>query len=165
VPALSNLYSYVTGNPANRVDPLGLIEWRGRFDIKNFTAGIVSRYEGNFVLTPGCIDGQEITLFIDVKGYGFDVGFPPTGGQIRGKVVLEDHKDYVDTAALEGRFSVSSAGAVVGPVDISLTHIALRNALSKKVSSAGLSIGLSSTVTGEAVRADMRIKPCQCMDN
>jgi len=165
VPAISNLYSYVTGNPANRVDPLGLIEWRGRFDIKNFTAGIVSRYEGNFVLTPGCIDGQEITLFIDVKGYGFDVGLPPTGGQIRGKVVLEDHKDYVDTAALEGRFSVSSAGAVVGPVDISLTHIALGNALSKKVSSAGLSIGLSSTVTGEAVRADMRIKPCQCMDN
>ncbi len=131
---------------------MGLVERTGRFDVKNFTAGIYSRYEGSFVLTPGCVDGRKITVFVDVKGHGFDIGFPPIGGQIRGKVVFENYMDNVDPSVLAGRFSLSSADGVVEPADISLTDIALGGALSQEVSSTGLSVGLSSTVTGEAAR-------------
>lgn len=84
-----NAYQYADSNSLDKVDPTGLLEWEGSFDVKGGGIGKFGGFRAKFMLTSECdIDGQQAVVV--VKGWGATAGIGIPIYEIMGTEKFED---------------------------------------------------------------------------
>lgn len=156
-----NLYAYVSGDPLDYVDPLGLIKWTGTFHQGALVIG-AGAILGYFDLTSECVDNQqaeiEVTLLNGAAGVGPKWN-PATDD--RGEVSFHDASETINPELAAGPSGVLGAGATVGKLSISYTKIRLGHLYSDSVDSRGLDIG-ASVGLGSSWVTKTTWKKCGC---
>jgi len=153
-----NTYTYVSNNPINFIDPLGLIEWKGSGTIGT-AAFFVGAGGGFFNLTSECVDGKQGEIKVIAVGPG--VGFGGKGSITASNLVFEDGKSNIDPSGFNGEFFIAVAGAARGP-GISFSGITLGDAESVGFSfDAGVAFGVFEG-GGSSTVISSNIKNCTC---
>jgi len=152
--------------PTNRIDPTGLIEWNGTFEIAGGGLG-PGAARVVFNLESECVAGKRV-LINDLVIWAFqtDIGLP--FGAVSGDVRLEDGKsslnpENLDYRNLEGDFSITSFGPTIGPFGLP-AGINLGSA-----KGLGWGSGFDPTVLAQATAGNVKIKgenlayeDCEC---
>lgn len=107
-----NLYAYVSGNPASRNDPMGLVAWTGSMLGAAVYDGVIGRGQYTFNLTSDCVNGQKWRVTVHASATVVGIGLPVS---IAGSSVsFEDGLSSVDPYVFNGAFSFFAAGAAYG---------------------------------------------------
>jgi len=156
-----NGYAYVSGDPLDHVDPLGLIKWTGTFHQGALVVG-AGAILGHFDLTSECVDNQqaeiEVTLLNGAAGVGPKWSL---GADDRGEVSFHDASETINPELAAGPSGVLGIGATVGKLSISYTKIRLGHLYSDSVDSRGLDIG-ASVGLGSSWVTKTTWKKCGC---
>lgn len=158
-------YAYLDNAPLSGVDPLGLVRWRGSYDIKS-AAVIFGGANGYFDLTSDCVDHKKFNAVVHYVGPV--VGWGPKvllGGETGGEATFNDHRDNIDPSNLEGLAGFFSIGATIGSISAEPGKFRLGNAFSENMSSHGFDIGAQLGLGKSFIIGGKGWINCDCKDN
>jgi RHS repeat-associated protein len=105
----TSTYGYVGGNPLNKIDPFGLVEWSVGIVGGGAGVGPLSGGVYRFQARSECIDGKAYIVNGTAKGIGagFGAPFSYTGSTEQ----FSDNRTSLDPYVFDGKFIQLSAGA------------------------------------------------------
>jgi RHS repeat-associated protein len=106
-----NTYGYVRGNPIQRVDPRGLVDWSGTASTVSVVSGLGATYT-TFNLTSECKCGRQIDVTIQAVGPSAGVGFKFVGTVA--PFTISDPWPCPEVGSLNGLFSSGAIGITWG---------------------------------------------------
>ena len=146
----------------NRIDPLGLVEWKGKFF--SLTGGLRGPTAGMFVfnLASECVNGKHLVVKVEADGYGPGLSAIPiseTGGQIE----FEDDLPTPDENVFNGKFLYLNASAAYG-MGFGASKIRLGGARSKSGigTIAGIDFGSVFEIYGDSRVLSAIPRECEC---
>ena len=121
-----NTYSYVTSNPINFIDPLGLVAWKGQLrfgsigkkikirDINVPIPSVISDHK--LELESECINNQKVEVLLDITN--IDSNLLNLTPLFIGSVTLSDSTSIPSAGSLTGSFSLNFNSFIFGGGDI-----------------------------------------------
>lgn len=94
-----NTFGYVGGNPINKIDPRGLVEWTGTQSTVAVVTGGGMRFK--FSLESECVDRKKGTAEVVAGRFAVGLGLTAAGTGSKG-VVFEDNLSHVDPMVFGG---------------------------------------------------------------
>jgi RHS repeat-associated protein len=154
-----NTFAYVRGQPIRRLDPLGLVEWRGKMRSKGFMSG--SR--DVFTLTSECACGRETEVTVEAEGFSY--GGPRFGITVNAEsaVTLTDKSVCANALVLEGAYLKIGFGYGSG-YGVGFNFLIVGGASSPggfgaETADFDFSLG---TVIGKSTVTDVKTSECKC---
>lgn len=154
-------YSYVKSNPLDSTDPMGLVEWKGRYQFASIIIGFGAA-GGLFDLHSDCVDGKQVYAHVLYVAGGGGIG-PHflIGGGTGGSISLHDSSEEPNAENLAGPAGYVDVGVTVGIGVSILNRFRLGHAYSDSVGGGGLDIGASVTLGSSTVLSQNTTK-CDC---
>jgi hypothetical protein len=107
-----NTYGYVSGNPVNKSDPFGLIEWTGQT-----TGAVITDIVGaggfSIELTSECVDGKKAKVNLVAAGPALGLGALVDFSV--SDIKVKDKHDKITPSTLNGYFQYTTIGYAMGP--------------------------------------------------
>jgi len=161
-----NTYGYVGGNPINRIDPTGLVEWNASYAGGGFYIGFGAGVH-HFTLVSDCINGKqaEASVLLIGSGIGIGIGYTVIPVSIEEQLIFKDPYSTPDPTVFNGMGGMLAVSAELAPASYGIKEITLGSA--KYVAGTGEGatggIGLGATMlSGSSTVLSSKITNCDC---